>query len=205
MVYILIIIIGYSIGSIPTGFIILKKTRNIDITKTGSGNVGALNSFEITNSKIIGLTVLAFDVLKGILCVLIVKYFIGNVFIYQMISLNTAVFAHCYSPWIKFSGGRGLATAAGGCLLLSLPVLFLWCLLWLITYLIKNNIHIANFIATIGIIVFGFVFTELMNKYSSPPAMPQYAFSTLVGLLMFIILTKHILPVLEHFNRPGLF
>jgi glycerol-3-phosphate acyltransferase PlsY len=201
MVYILIIIIGYLIGSIPTGFIILKKIRNIDITKTGSGNVGALNSFEITNSKIIGGAVLVLDLLKGILCVLIVKYFIGDLFNYQMTGLIAAVFAHCYSPWIKFSGGRGLATAAGGCLLLSLPILLFWILFWLIIYLIKKNIHIANFIATIGIIVIGFVFTGLMNKYSSPPAIPQSGFPVLVGLLMFIILTKHILPLIKYMKE----
>lgn len=201
MVYILIIITGYLIGSIPTGFIILKKIRNIDITKTGSGNVGALNSFEITNSKIIGAAVLAFDLLKGILCVLIVKYFIGNLFNYQMTGLITAVFAHCYSPWIKFNGGRGLATAAGGNLILCLPVLFLWILFWLIVYLIKKNIHIANFIATIGIIVTGFAFTELMNKYSTPPAVPQSGFPVLVGLLMFIILTKHISPITKYLKE----
>jgi glycerol-3-phosphate acyltransferase PlsY len=189
------------IGSIPTGFIILKKIRNIDITKAGSGNVGALNSFEITNSKIIGAAVLVLDLLKGIICVLIVRYFIGNLFNYQMTGLIAAVFAHCYSPWIKFKGGRGLATAAGGNLILCLPVLILWILFWLIIYLIKKNIHIANFIATIGSIVTGFVFTELMNKYSTPPAVPQSGFPVLVGLLMFIILTKHISPLIKYLKE----
>jgi len=201
MIYLLIIIIGYLIGSIPTGFIILKRKRNIDITKTGSGNVGALNSFEVTNSKIIGVAVLVIDLLKGLLSVLIVKYLFGNIFIYQIISLNAAVFAHCYSPWIKFNGGRGLATALGGCLLLSIPVMLIWVLIWLICYLIKKNIHIANFIATIGIIVVGFTFTELMNKYSSPPAVPQSDFPLFVGLLMLIILSKHISPVIQYIKE----
>jgi acyl phosphate:glycerol-3-phosphate acyltransferase len=201
MVYILIIITGYMIGSIPTGFIILKKIRNIDITKTGSGNVGTLNSFEITNSKFIGAAVLVIDLLKGILCVLIVRYFIGNLFNYQMTGLIAAVFAHCYSPWLKFKGGRGLATAAGGNLILCLPVLIFWILFWLIIYLFKKNIHFANFIATIGIILMGFTFTELMNKYSNPPAVPQSGFPVLVGLLMFIILTKHISPLIKYLKE----
>ena len=201
MNYILIIIISYLIGSIPTGFIILKRTRNIDITKNGSGNVGALNSFEITNSKIIGITVLTLDLLKGILCVLIVKYFIGNIFIYKMTGLIAAVLAHCYSPWIKFSGGRGLATATGGILLLSLPVFFLWDLFWLLSYLIKRNIHIANFVATVGVAIIGFVLTGLLNKYSTPPAVPQSSYGILTGILMFIILTKHVLPLKQYFRE----
>jgi glycerol-3-phosphate acyltransferase PlsY len=193
--------ICYLIGSIPTGYIVLKKIRNIDITKNGSGNVGALNSFEITNSKFIGVSVLVLDLLKGILCILIVKYLFGNFLNYQMIGLNSAVLAHCYSPWIKFNGGRGLATAAGGCLILSLPVLFLWIFIWLISYLIKKNIHIANCTATIGIIVAGFAFTDVMNKYSTPPAIPQFCFAILTGALMFIILTKHISPLIEYFKN----
>jgi len=201
MNYLLIFIICYLIGSIPTGFIVLKKTRNIDITKNGSGNVGALNSFEITNSKFIGVSVFVLDLLKGILCILIVKYLFGNFFNYQMIGLNSAVLAHSYSPWIKFSGGRGLATAAGGCMILSLPVLFLWIFIWLMSYLIKKNIHIANCIATISIIAAGFAFTDVMNKYSTPPAIHQSCFAVLTGLLMFIILTKHISPLIKYFNE----
>ena len=65
MNYLLSCIIGFLVGSLPTAFIILKKTKGIDITSAGTGNVGAMNSFEVTNSKIIGLIVFIIDALKG--------------------------------------------------------------------------------------------------------------------------------------------
>ena len=63
MNYLISLTIGYLIGSFPTAFIILKKYNGLDITQTGSGNVGALNSFQVTKSKRIGLLVLIVDFL----------------------------------------------------------------------------------------------------------------------------------------------
>ena len=114
MEYLISSLIGYLFGSFPSAYIFLKKAKGMDITKEGSGNVGAMNSFEVSNSKVIGYSVFLVDFLKGAASVLIPAFLFPDHFIYPAISLLFAVFSHCYNPWINFKGGRGLSTAAGG-------------------------------------------------------------------------------------------
>lgn len=197
MNYFLSFMIGYIIGSFPTAYIILKRFLDVDIRSTGSGNVGALNSFEVSKSKMIGLSVLIIDLLKGLTAVLLAKLLIGDEFIFVMISLNAAVLAHCFSPWINFKGGRGLATAGGGALFISIPMLLLWLLIWAISFGYPRNIHLANISASILTAVISFTSAFLMNRFSSPHAVNNFQFSFYVGLLMLIILTKHYTPMKE--------
>ena len=197
--------IGYLIGSLPTAYIILKYYHNIDIRDAGSGNVGTLNSFNVSKSKWIGLSVLSIDVLKGILSVLLVKIFLGNEFILIMTALNAAVLAHCFSPWINFKGGRGIATAGGGSLIISIPILILWGVVWLIAFIFPRNIHIANISATLMTAVFSFTSAIVMNRFSSPHAANNFEFGFFVGTLMLIILVKHYVPlkdlILSTYNK----
>lgn len=203
MEILLSIIIGYLFGSFPTAYLIIKKKRGIDIRTEGSGNVGTLNSFEVTNSKKIGILVLAIDVLKGIFSVVIVKYFIGDYFNLQITSLFFAVLGHCYSIWIKFKGGRGLATAAGGVLFISPIILIIWVLSWKLIYLIKKNIHIANISATFSVIICSILFSDLLNKFSIINAESGIIFSFSVSLIMIIILSKHIIPLKDYLQNSS--
>lgn len=201
MNYIPILLIAYLIGSFPTGFIVLKMFRGLDITKEGSGNVGTLNSFEVTNSKKIGILVLIIDLLKGILSVLITKSFFSNDFITTSLALNFAVLGHCYSPWIKFKGGRGLATAAGGTLFFSPMITFMWLFSWFIIKKIKNDIHIANIGATIITILSTIFLVQPLNYVTFPKAESYIIFIICISLMMIIILTKHIEPLKEIINK----
>ncbi len=185
------IITGYFIGSIPTAFIILKVSRGLDIRKEGSGNVGTLNSYEVTNSKIIGVVVLIIDALKGLLSVVIINYLFNDQFVYSMISLLSAVFGHCYSIWLKFKGGRGLATFGGGTLVISPIINAIWGISWLILYKGKKDIHFANIGASIAVILSVIFFADLLNKLSFPSAKESIIFSFYLSLLMLIILSKH--------------
>jgi glycerol-3-phosphate acyltransferase PlsY len=189
------IFIGYFIGSIPTAFILLKLSHGLDIRNEGSGNVGTLNSFEVTNSKKIGIAVLIIDSLKGLISVLIVKYLFGDQFMYPMISILSAVFGHCYSIWLKFKGGKGLATFGGGTIVLSPFINLIWGLGWVILYKIKKNIHYANIGASIIVILAAVFFADLLNNLSLPPAEESIIFSFYLSLLMLIILSKHLEPI----------
>lgn len=191
----ILFVICYIIGSFPTGFLILKKTHNLDLRKVGSGNIGTLNSFEVTNSKKIGIIVLFMDLTKGIISVLLAKLFFPNDFSASILALIAAVLGHCYSIWIKFSGGRGLATAAGGALVLSPAILIIWLLSWFLIKKVNANIHIANVGATIIIIFSSILFSEQLNLITFPPAKEGFIFIFSISLLMFIILTKHISPI----------
>lgn len=190
-------ILAYLIVSFPTAFLVLMKFHNLDITKEGSGNVGTLNSFELTNSKKVALIVLIVDLFKGMISVFIAKYFFSNDFLTSSIALNFSILGHCYSPWIKFKGGRGLATAAGGSLLLSPIIPIIWLISWFITKKISRDIHIANIGATLTIILSVILFTQPLNFITFPPAEKSFIFIFSISLMMLIILSKHINPLRE--------
>ncbi len=195
MDYLLSSIIGYLLGSFPTAYVILKKIKGIDITIQGSGNVGAMNSYEVTNSKKFGLFVFIIDLLKGVLSVLIVLLIIKSSFTLAALSLLFAVFSHCFNPWINFKGGRGLATATGGILILF-PILVLsWIIIWVFIYIVKKDILIGNILATVLSLVFVFIANQEIIEfaYPKPVLVNELLLFTSAGLL--IIFIKHIEPL----------
>jgi glycerol-3-phosphate acyltransferase PlsY len=201
MSYLYCSLIGYLLGSIPTAYIVMKKTHNIDISKTGSGNVGAMNSFEVSNSKIIGILVFLIDALKGLLSVyLCLLLFPGN-FIYPALALFFAVFSHCFNPWIKFKGGRGLATAVGGSVLLSPLIPAAWCVLWVLLYLFKRDILLANIGAVILTILLSISTTEIIYKYSYPTPDSYATLVMFVAAMLIVIFIKHIEPLNEIIDK----
>jgi glycerol-3-phosphate acyltransferase PlsY len=125
--YLLSFFISYFIGSIPTAFLVVKKTSSVDIRTVGSGNVGGRNALEVTGKKWVGIVVTLFDLSKGIVSVLIASFLSENKAIAVSAAMFGAVLGHCYPVWLKFHGGRGLATGAGALLVTS----WVWIPLWL--------------------------------------------------------------------------
>jgi len=197
MEYLLSSIIGYLFGSIPTAYLLLKMTKGIDITNAGTGNVGAMNSYEVTNSKSIGIIVLIFDFLKGMIPAIIVLFLFESSFFIASLAVLYAVFSHCFNPWLGFKGGRGLATAAGGTAVIFPFLLAAWILFWILVYLIKKDIHIANIFATVLslISVLGFHSYVIQFAYPQPVLVNELLLFTSAGLL--IIFIKHIDPLKE--------
>jgi glycerol-3-phosphate acyltransferase PlsY len=116
--------IGYLLGAIPTGMVVAKLYRNVDLTAHGSGRTGATNVLRTLGS---GAAAVAFagDFLKGVLAVAAVKFFIApdNTWI-EMVAAIAAVVGHSYSVFIGFKGGRGVVTGFGASLVAA-PVLIL--------------------------------------------------------------------------------
>ncbi|MBN1637839.1 MAG: glycerol-3-phosphate acyltransferase [Ignavibacteriales bacterium] len=202
MNYLISALLGFTFGSLPTAYLITKKVKGIDITKEGSKNVGAFNTYDVTKSKFLGILVFLIDFTKGFLAVLIIVLLFPNETILPMLSLLFAVLSHCFNIWIRFKGGRGLATTAGGLVILSIPVLSLWLILWVITYAYKKNITFSNFVTTIlvgGLCVFN---RELLLRWSEKfqlikNHLPEQVlfFTGFYILLCIIILIKHISPM----------
>jgi len=198
MEIVLSFLIGYSFGSLPTAYIIIKKRTGLDITENGSGNVGAHNSYDISKSKLIGLLVLLIDLLKGLLSILLVRFLFGENFLNEMLALCAAVLSHCFSPWIKFKGGRGLATSLGGVLIISIPILLIWIVIWIFTFILRKDIHFANFLASILTVILSFFFSEILIKYTNPIPGSELQFIIFVSVLFLIIILKHIQPIKEY-------
>ncbi|HMN47793.1 MAG TPA: glycerol-3-phosphate acyltransferase [Ignavibacteriaceae bacterium] len=201
MEYFLSSLIGYMLGSIPTAFLVLKKSKGIDITNVGSGNVGAMNSYEVTNSKYIGLLVFAIDFIKGILPVLFTRLIFNEVFIYSALALLFAIFSHCFNPWINFKGGRGLATAAGGSIFLFPYLLFVWIILWILVYVLKKDILIANIFATVLSLLLIFLTERLAINYVFPAPASSGELMLLSAGGLLIIFIKHIEPLKEIISK----
>ncbi len=205
MNYLISAFIGFLLGSFPTAFLLLKKYKNIDITSHGSGNMGAMNALVVTKSKSMGIAVLLIDALKGLLSVYLVLLFLPLNFVYPAIALLFAVFSHCYNPWLKFKGGRGLATAAGGAALIFPFILIAWLAVWVISYLMKRSIIFANICATILSLIVVFSSSDLAYKYSFPHPDSLGILMLFSSGLMLVIFTKHIDPLRELLGNKKIF
>ena len=194
------LILGYIIGSFPTAYLVLKRTKNLDITTQGTGNVGAMNSFEVTNSKAIGIVVFILDLVKGMLPIIILKLFSMNDFTLLSVALITCIFSHCYNPWLKLKGGRGLASAAGGTVIIFPFALGVWVILWIIFYLMKKDITIANVVASVMTIIVTVTSISTALRYAFPkPDSEAILVLFTLGLLL-IIISKHTEPLQELFE-----
>jgi acyl phosphate:glycerol-3-phosphate acyltransferase len=197
MEYLINSIIGYLLGSFPSAYILLKKTSGRDITKEGSGNVGAMNSFEVTNSKSIGISVFLIDFLKGLFSTLLPFFLFPGEFIYPALALLFAVFSHCYNPWINFKGGRGLATAAGGAAFMFPFLLVTWGMLWVIFMVMRNNILLANISATVLSLFVVFATSGIASKYAFPKPVNSDVLLMVSSAVLVLIFIKHIEPLKE--------
>jgi glycerol-3-phosphate acyltransferase PlsY len=129
MRYLTWFLIGYLLGSIPTAYIFVKVFNGIDIRKAGSGNVGALNAYEVSGSPLIGLSVLLIDIMKGYFAFKLSENLSDGDAVACLIAGVSAVLGHNFSIWINFYGGRGLATSLGVFLALNPILILIWCLL----------------------------------------------------------------------------
>ncbi|MCW8849100.1 MAG: glycerol-3-phosphate acyltransferase, partial [Melioribacteraceae bacterium] len=105
--------------------------------------------------------------------------------------------------WIKFKGGRGLATAAGGALLISPIILVIWASSWKLIHIIKKDIHLANILATFSVIICSIIFNNWLNQISIVKADSGIIFTFSVSLLMLIILSKHVKPLKDYLKNSN--
>lgn len=148
------IILSYLIGSIPTAYIFGKTLKGIDIRQHGSGNVGATNVFRVLG-KWPGIAVLLLDILKGIIVVALVSDVLGLTEVFHRVVLAVVVVCgHNWTIFLKFKGGKGIATSLGVLIGLTIkiavirPVLIWVVLIWLACFLITRIISISSIIAS---------------------------------------------------------
>jgi glycerol-3-phosphate acyltransferase PlsY len=119
---------GYLIGSIPFGLLLTKAAGLGDIRKVGSGNIGATNVLR-TGRKGLAAATLILDGLKGAVAVLLARYFLGD---QDLVVGTAAVLGHLFPVWLGFRGGKGVATGLGVLLAAAWPVGLACCALWLV-------------------------------------------------------------------------
>lgn len=190
---ILVFVLCYVIGSIPTAYIIVKLKTNKDVTREGSGNVGTLNSFQVTKSKSVGIAVLLIDLLKGAIPVYVMMHIFGYEYLTVMLGACAVILGHNYPVWLKFKGGRGLAPGAGLFLIINYYIVIGWCIVWLAVFIFKKSVLIANTAATFSlpvlVILINFLdFAELNQSVKGYGTLYFIVYSILITL---IILSRH--------------
>ena len=124
------LLVGYLLGSIPFGLVLTKLAGTEDLRSIGSGNIGATNVLR-TGRKGLAAATLIFDALKGALAVVICGYYGGpNA---AILAAFGAFLGHLYPVWLKFRGGKGVATYIGVLIGLFWPAALMFCLIWLAT------------------------------------------------------------------------
>jgi glycerol-3-phosphate acyltransferase PlsY len=119
---------GYLIGSVPFGLLLTKAAGLGDIRQVGSGNIGATNVLR-TGRKGLAAATLILDGLKGAVAVLLARYFLGD---QDLVVGTAAVLGHLFPVWLGFRGGKGVATGLGVLLAAAWPVGLACCALWLV-------------------------------------------------------------------------
>ena len=152
----IIIIISYLLGSIPFGLLFTKIFLNKDIRNMGSGNIGATNVLRSGN-KLVGYATLFFDILKAILPVLYVKYNHPD-FIY--ISSLSVFLGHVFPIWLKFKGGKGVATYVG--ILFSINLLYglIFGIVWILIYLFSKYSSLSSLVGSFSIPIYMLMLNE---------------------------------------------
>ena len=152
----LIGIISYLMGSIPFGFILTKIFLKKDIREIGSGNIGATNALR-TGNKIVGYSTLILDILKAVTPVVYVKIFYQD-FLY--IASLCAFLGHVFPIWLKFKGGKGVATYVGILFAINIYFGIIFTISWFVTFFISKYSSLSSLVGTASIPIYLLILTQ---------------------------------------------
>ncbi len=183
---------GYAIGSLPTAYLLVRYKTGQDIRKAGSGNVGAFNTFDVTSSRANGITVGVIDALKGFIVSGSMAWIFHASVTGQSAAFIATILGHNYPVWLKFKGGRGLATAAGGLFAIGIAYTLVWCILWFIVYRIKKDIHIGNLAAILATPLILLAFPSTWIAALTVTNISGESYQVLAFILSIVVLLSHV-------------
>ena len=157
----LIILVSYLFGSIPFGLLLTKIFLKKDIREIGSGNIGATNVLRAGN-KIIGYSTLAFDILKAVLPILYIKFFMSD---YLYISALSIFIGHVFPIWLKFKGGKGVASYLGILCCLDIFTALIFGVVWISVFVLFKFSSLSSLLASLTIPIFHFFYNSNSDYY----------------------------------------
>ena len=152
----LVILYSYLLGSIPFGLIYAKIAGLGDVRNIGSGNIGATNVLRTGNKQVAAYTLLS-DIAKGSIAVLITNKFFSE---YSLLSFLIVYLGHIFPVWLKFKGGKGVATFIGGILITNYILGIVFLITWGVIAKIFKISSLSAIIAFIVTLVITFVFYD---------------------------------------------
>ena len=150
MDYIITALVSYLFGSIPFGYLFTKILLKKDIRNLGSGNIGATNVLR-TGNKSLGYLTLVFDIAKAVMPVIYIKINYPDL---VYISALCAFLGHLFPIWLKFEGGKGVATFVGILISINIYYAIVFGIVWILTFLISKYSSLSSLLASISIPIY---------------------------------------------------
>ncbi len=157
----LILFISYLIGSIPFGFLLTKIFLGKDIREIGSGNIGATNALR-TGNKLIGYSTLILDIGKAVILLLIIKF---NFSEYLFTSSIAVFLGHVFPIWLKFKGGKGVATYVGILFCVNIYLAVIFIIVWFVVFVMSKYSSLASMVASLLVPLTSYFFIDDINYY----------------------------------------
>lgn len=190
-------LLAYLVGGIPFGLLLAKKFTSVDVRESGSGSIGATNVLRVLKesnpalAKKIAIATLVLDALKGLIILAVARFVFDLSHETQWMIAILSVVGHCYSPYLKFEGGKGVATGMG-VMLFMLPIeTILAVLAWFITGKVLKVSSLSSLIALITLLVSSFVIH---------PDIPVIKTHAPILIIAFLIVYKHIPNIMRLFS-----
>lgn len=172
-----LVVVAYFCGSIPFGLLLARRFAGVDVRAAGSGNIGATNVARVVGKKL-GAVVLLLDALKGAAPVLAARFLVSEPWWHAAIAL-AAVLGHVFPVWLKFKGGKGVATAAG-----VLAVLLPWSAL--VGFVIWGSVMLIIRVSSIGSLLGAAAAVGLAFVLGAP-----VEYRALAGAIVLLIIWTH--------------
>ena len=178
-----LVVLGYLLGSIPFGYLLVRATGGGDIRFIGSGNIGATNVARASGWSV-GVATLLLDSAKGFLAVWVSGHFSGGNIRFMMYAGFAAILGHVFPVWLKFEGGKGVATALGVFLAICWPAVAAAISLFLLVALFWRYVSLASISAAAALPLLVYL---LYAPGHAPPA--TVSACTLVAAV--VVIAKH--------------
>lgn len=177
MSFYLLVFLAYAIGSIPFGLVLARFFADMDIRQFGSGNIGATNVNRVLGRKL-GAATLLCDMAKGLIPVLIARALYGDIVSATQVGM-AAFLGHCFPIYMRFKGGKGVATAFGVLIGLSLTTALIGLGIWLLVVRISKISSLGALISSVCIPIIGFIFLR------------DWRVGILLVVMMSIVIVRH--------------
>ena len=186
MEIVLVAFFSYFCGSIPFGLILTKIFSRQDIRKIGSGNIGATNVLR-TGNKLLAFATLFLDILKGYIPVLLTKQFFPELL---QLSALLAFLGHLFPVWLKFNGGKGVATFLGILFALSYGLAALFIFTWLTVSLIFKYSSLSSIFSSLTVFIITLI-TEKVTFAINPNTYEKGDLKLLLFIILILIIFTH--------------
>jgi acyl phosphate:glycerol-3-phosphate acyltransferase len=170
LIYVIVAVVSYLLGSIPFGYILVRLFRGEDVRATGSGNIGATNVMR-SGSKGLGIATLILDAAKGYCAVALSAAFATSTLAHQIspaasanrsiamaLAAAFAILGHIFPVWLKFKGGKGVATGVGSFLALAPKAVLVVLLIFAAIVAVSRYVSLGSIVATAAFPVFALLF-----------------------------------------------